>query len=649
MGVTLTMTKIRWLILSLGVSLTLVEGGSFSSLHEEKVGTLRRFVGQESFTVQPTHEIVFPQVADGVAGGMKITTAIILTNAGGDDFVATLNFRRSDGEALSVELDNLATGEFVGSDDTISVTIPASQSVFLETRGSADLAIGWARASVPPGKRMGGVAVYRLLDPVTDRLRAIVGVGASSASPAFSSPVVKDDALETRTALALANNSDRTAHLAVDLLDSQGSPDSSETLTLGPGQQSAKYIDEMFPELGRRFYGTVRFVRVDADGRPEEVRDVHPVVLFQQGSLYTSAPVTTLDPAQRIAAVVPTVSNIGPTEAGKQDQDTLVVAVEDAWSEPVSGATYRWATDEYSGWVYPSEGITGPDGRISATWIAGSPGIGSLTLKVANAVSARTAEIVTESVASQRPPSSAINLPMRSGPANGYSIDLTPLTEPGGTYYAAIHWDGGYTGLQRAGSRYDRQLQFSVWDVDGIDARVIQRAEDVICSPFGGEGTGQKCELNYPWRVGATYRFEVTEEELDGGSVMTLHVTDVAADQRRFVGALRYGRRANLSWMNMFVEDFRGTAPTCLSQPVRSAAIRRGLARIDDSWHPITSGILSPHREDAANPGTPACANVAARDHPAGLEVAMGGRTAGGPLIQRQVAIPPGESQPRGQ
>jgi len=41
---------------------------------------------------------------------------------------------------------------------------------------------------------------------------------------------------------------------------------------------------------------------------------------------------------------------------------------------------------------------------------------------------------------------------------------MTPLAEPLRTYYAAIVWDGGYAGLQRRGSRFDRQLQFSLWD-----------------------------------------------------------------------------------------------------------------------------------------------------------------------------------------
>ena len=324
--------------------------------------------------------------------------------------------------------------------------------------------------------------------------------------------------------------------------------------------------------------------------------------------------------------------------------------VKDDSDEPVSASTYRWETDEYSGWVYPSEGVTGTDGRISATWIAGSPGAGSLTLTVENAASSQTAEIPTESVASWRPPSSAMIVEIHSGGfANGLSVDLTPLTEPARTYYAAIHWNHGYAGLQRAGSRYDRQLQFSVWDVDGIDAQVIQRGEGVICSTFGGEGTGKNCELNYPWRVGATYRFEVTEEELNGGSLLTLHVTDLAANRRKFVGALRYGRRANLTSMRTFVEDFSRKAPTCLAQPVRSAAIRRVLARIGNSWLPITTATLVPHLEDAGNPGTPPCANLAVRDHPEGLELVMGGRTAGGPLIAREVSIPVEESRPGGQ
>ena len=149
------------------------------------------------------------------------------------------------------------------------------------------------------------------------------------------------------------------------------------------------------------------------------------------------------------------------------------------------------------------------------------------------------------------------------------------------------------------------------------DAQVVERGDGLVCRSFTGEGTGQACALNYPWRVGATYRFEVTERDLNGGSAMTLHVTDLTTGQRRFVGTLRYAIRANLGSFNMFVEDFRRQAPTCLLQPVRSAAIRRAMWRTATSWQRIANGTLAPSL-DAANPGTPPCANLAARKHAPG-------------------------------
>ena len=345
---------------------------------------------------------------------------------------------------------------------------------------------------------------------------------------------------------------------------------------------------------------------------------------------------------QGFASIIPLAPRFGPTEAGKRSRDPVIVTVADASGAPLGGVRWRFETDDHSGWVYPAQGTTGADGRISATWVAGTPGAGILTLTAEKAGSSMTTELATESIASRRPPDGATAVGMdHAGRANGYSIDLTPLSEPTGTYYAAIQWDGGYTGLQRGGSRYDYQLQFSVWDAPGGgDAQVVERGDGVICIPFGGEGTGQKCELNYPWRVGATYRFEVTEEDLDGGSAMTLHVTDLAAGRRRFVGTLRYAARANLRNFAMFVEDFVHRAPTCLEKDVRSAAIRRALARVGGSWRSITRGSVHRYQEDSKNPGTPACANRAARNHAAGLEMVIGGRTASDPDAPNSVAVP---------
>ena len=316
--------------------------------------------------------------------------------------------------------------------------------------------------------------------------------------------------------------------------------------------------DEAFDEadevvaipVDRTFYrreslgaGTQGFLRVRSVVAAEEDR------LKSEWSMSA----TGMTQVRTIRAVVP----FGPAEAGKLASDAI-----EAWvgceGAPAAGAAYRWEADENAGWVYPPEGVTDADGRVSGRWVPGSPGAGVLTLTVSWGASSLTGELETRSVVPARPPARALNLwANHRGRGTGYRMDPTPLTEPGGTYYAAIRWDGGYTGLQRAGTRYDRLLQFSVWDAPGGgDARVVETAADVVCTPFGGEGTGQKCELNYPWNVGATYRFEVTEEDLDGGSAITLHVTDLGTDERRFVGTLRYAARADLTFLNMFVEGF---------------------------------------------------------------------------------------------
>lgn len=367
-----------------------------------------------------------------------------------------------------------------------------------------------------------------------------------------------------------------------------------------------------------------------------------PGVLLMIGCGDGSAP---SDPAipERGAGLTlsPSVAGFGPAEAGTRAQDRIALTVRNGLGEALGSARWRWSTDERSGWVYPAEGTTGQDGRIAATWVPGTPGLGILTLTVDAGSYSLVREYRTESVAPPLPPSSSVNVWMtHEQRASGYSIDLTPLTEPGGTYFAAINWGGGYAGLQRAGYRYDRQLQFSVWDRPEGEARVIERGEGVECRRFGGEGTGQACELNYPWIAGNTYRFEVTVAPLNGGSAFSLHVTDLDIGERRFVGTLRDARVADLRRFAMFVEDFWRVARHCLAQAVRGAAIRRARMRVGGVWLPIRQGLVSRPSTDSANPGSPPCANLAVRDHDAGLEVVMGGRTASDPDAPPQVAVP---------
>ena len=351
--------------------------------------------------------------------------------------------------------------------------------------------------------------------------------------------------------------------------------------------------------------------------------------------------------AQRIAEVAVEPAVLKPTQAGTKGGETIMATALDGGGSPVVNARYRWSTDRHSGWVYPASGTTDALGRLQATWVAGWPGEGALSVTVENEFSRVTEQLKTLSTAHRNPPAAHAYMWIRNRTASaGYSIDMTPLTDPAGTFYVAIHWDGGYTGLQSGGDRFDRQLQFSIWNAPGHgDAELIDNASDVLCTPFGGEGTGINCEMHYPWSVGSTYRFEVTEEEMGGGSAITLHVTDLGSGHRRFVGAIRFARRANFNSFGMFVEDFAVRAPHCLARQVRSAAIRRPRAWLNGEWVALpemSQGSLGIRPDDPWNPGTPGCANVAVRQHEAGLEVVIGGETARDPQRAALIQYPLG-------
>jgi hypothetical protein len=188
---------------------------------------------------------------------------------------------------------------------------------------------------------------------------------------------------------------------------------------------------------------------VDATGLVTAAGDGTAAVTAGSGAAVGTATVTV---AQTIAAVV--VEPAGPilTQAGTKGADTIVATASDGGGSPVADASYRWSTDRHSGWVYPPVGTTDALGRMEGTWVAGWPGEGALSVTVENDVSRVTEELATRSTRHVNPPALHAVLWINNwdNPRAGYSIDMTPLTDPAGAFYAAINWDGGYAGLQSA-------------------------------------------------------------------------------------------------------------------------------------------------------------------------------------------------------
>ncbi|MXW71124.1 MAG: DUF3472 domain-containing protein [Acidobacteria bacterium] len=334
---------------------------------------------------------------------------------------------------------------------------------------------------------------------------------------------------------------------------------------------------------------------------------------------------------------------VPPAEAGKVARDRIRLTLTSEAGAPLPDTPFEWNTDEHSGWVFPAEGRTDEEGVIDAAWIPGFPGEGQLVLTFTEDGEQRTREFATNSLAPANPPWGGHALGISSPVASGYSIDLTPLTEPLKTYYAAMNWTRGYAGLQRDGDLYDRQLQFSQWDASsGTPPEVVDVGDGVHCRRFTHEGSGVQCGAEYPWAVGKTYRFEMTTEPgAPGFAHYSLHVTDLESGTRRYIGTLRASGRGFHTGIIPFVEDFQRVAPTCLDQEVRSAAFRRAMARTDAGWVPLVNATVRTHvGEDAGNPGTPECANYDVRDHPAGLELLIGGTNVHDPHLPVRVTIP---------
>jgi hypothetical protein len=83
-----------------------------------------------------------------------------------------------------------------------------------------------------------------------------------------------------------------------------------------------------------------------------------------------------------------------------------------------------------------------------------------------------------------------------------------------GSYFMTNGFGEGYMGIQVV-SPSERWVIFSVWNGDTANVKLVKKGNGVVSEAFGGEGTGGKTYLVYPWVAGNTYKF-ITQARPDG-------------------------------------------------------------------------------------------------------------------------------------
>ncbi len=219
--------------------------------------------------ILPPPSLFFSQFGNGEAGGLTVTSDIVLLNSAstGDPITAIVNLLDPDGNPLDVAFEG-------GSNQA---TIEPSRSATFRTDGMGDLVVG--SASVTANGPVAGVIKFGIPG------FGVAGVQSSKPLTAFLVPVRNEGTI--RTALAIRNTSRIEIWVTLEAWVFVGgeSVHLEAEIHLGVGAGSARFVDEIFPELdGQEFSGTVT-AQVD-DGH------MAAIALEQGPGVFTTLPVT---------------------------------------------------------------------------------------------------------------------------------------------------------------------------------------------------------------------------------------------------------------------------------------------------------------------------------------------------------------------
>ena len=217
------------------------------------------------------------------------------------------------------------------------------------------------------------------------------------------------------------------------------------------------------------------------------------------------------------------------------------------------------------GWVFADSPVTDANGYAYAWWVAGSAKNQTLNVSIQQTDGVVKSVPITGTAYAHSTRANSIHVAWNTPAWEQFKVDVTPQTWEPTTYYMAIGFDGGYSGIQSS------QTLFSLWDVNGVSPVVIDKGIST-CSNFGGEGTGIKCEAPITPKTGVSYRFELqTAVVVAGKQDYTMYFTDLSTNVRKKLGTLRIPVVKQQSGAYGFVEDWYTEGSNCLNNAVRAA------------------------------------------------------------------------------
>jgi hypothetical protein len=190
--------------------------------------------------------LVFPQIVTG--GGYK--TTFYLVNTEGAAAAGTLILTEQNGNQFWASVAGTSTFWV-----PISISPGGIQILTADAASTSDLAkSGWARIDDLVGK-LGGVASFQSTSAGGQRSAA--GVFAAQPTRFATIPVDNDDSQQKYTGYAVANPGNASICIRVAVVDEDGIVlDDTVTITLGPGQQIAKFLHQDLPTR-LRFRGSM--------------------------------------------------------------------------------------------------------------------------------------------------------------------------------------------------------------------------------------------------------------------------------------------------------------------------------------------------------------------------------------------------------